>query len=154
MRRNSHLPAFYPRRAAPGAGSQLHQLHRQSARKRRRRNASDLSGGCPRIERCATAEHGKSFAELEGGQQDDLLTALQDGVADAWSAADLPSSDFFEMLRVHTLLGFLADPSYGGNREYAGWKWVGYPGPRHSEGGYSPAQMIGKAPIRAIWEKR
>ena len=110
--------------------------------------------GVPALNAAATAGHGKSFAELEGGQQDDLLTALQDGVADAWSAADLPSSDFFEMLRVHTLLGFLADPSYGGNREYAGWKWVGYPGPRHSEGGYSPAQMIGKAPIRAIWEKR
>ena len=41
-----------------------------------------------------------------------------------------------------------------GNRDYAGWKWVGYPGPRHSEAGYSPAQMIGKAPIHPIWEER
>ncbi len=80
--------------------------------------------------------------------------ALQDGVAEAWNIADLPSPYFFEMLRVHTMLGFLSDPSYGGNRDYAGWKWVGYPGPRHTEGGYSPAQMIGKARIRPIWEKR
>jgi gluconate 2-dehydrogenase gamma chain len=110
--------------------------------------------GVPALNAVATAGHGKDFAELEGEQQDDLLMALQDGVAEAWSRDEVPSPDFFEMLRVHTLLGFLADPSYGGNRDYAGWKWVGYPGPRHSEGGYSPAQMIGKAPIRPIWENR
>jgi gluconate 2-dehydrogenase gamma chain len=110
--------------------------------------------GTPALNAAATAAHGKGFAELEGEQQDDLLIALQDGVADGWSSADLPSPDFFEIVRVHTLLGFLADPSYGGNCDYAGWKWVGYPGPRHAEGGYSPAQMIGKAPIRPIWEKR
>ncbi len=110
--------------------------------------------GIPALNAAATAGHGKGFAELEGQQQDDLLMALQDGMAAGWSSSELPSPDFFEIVRVHTLLGFLADPSYGGNRDYAGWKWVGYPGPRHSEGGYSPAQMIGKAPIRPIWEKR
>ncbi len=110
--------------------------------------------GIPALNAVATAGHGQDFAELTGEQQDVLLMALQDGVAEAWKLADLPSPDFFETLRVHTLVGFLADPSYGGNRDYAGWKWVGYPGPRHTEGGYSNAQMIGKARIRPIWEKR
>ena len=110
--------------------------------------------GIPALNAVATAGHGKDFAELTGEQQDVLLMALQDGEAETWKLADLPSPDFFETLRVHTLVGFLADPSYGGNRDYAGWKWVGYPGPRHTEGGYSPAQMIGKARIRPIWEKR
>jgi gluconate 2-dehydrogenase gamma chain len=110
--------------------------------------------GIPALKAVATARHGKDFPELEGGQQDALLVSLQDGVAEGWSEADLPSSDFFETLRIHTLIGFLADPSYGGNRDYVGWKWVGYPGPRHSEGGYSPAQMIGKAPIHPIWKGR
>ncbi|MBW2362448.1 MAG: gluconate 2-dehydrogenase subunit 3 family protein [Deltaproteobacteria bacterium] len=110
--------------------------------------------GIPALNGAATSAHGKGFAALEGEQQDALLRDLQDGVAEGWSSADLPSPDFFEMVRVHTLLGFLADPSYGGNRDYAGWRWVGYPGPRHAVGGYSPAQMIGKAPIRPIWQKR
>ncbi|MCZ6674612.1 MAG: hypothetical protein O7C75_16915 [Verrucomicrobia bacterium] len=41
----------------------------------------------------------------------------------------------------------------GGNRDYAGWKVVGYPGPRHQAGGYTPGQMVGEEPIRPIWEQ-
>jgi gluconate 2-dehydrogenase gamma chain len=33
---------------------------------------------------------------------------------------------FFELLRVHTLLGFLGNPSYGGNRDKVGWKHIGF----------------------------
>jgi gluconate 2-dehydrogenase gamma chain len=33
---------------------------------------------------------------------------------------------FFEVVRVHTLLGFLGDPSYGGNREKRGWNYIGF----------------------------
>lgn len=110
--------------------------------------------GIPALIAATHVTHGKVFTELDGTQQDELLVALQDGVAKGWNAEALPSADFFEAVRVHTLCGFLADPSYGGNRDYVGWKWVGYPGPRHSEGGYSPAQMLGKAPILPIWERR
>jgi gluconate 2-dehydrogenase gamma chain len=35
------------------------------------------------------------------------------------------SGDFFQTIRMHTIFGFLADPSAGGNRNYAGWKVVG-----------------------------
>jgi gluconate 2-dehydrogenase gamma chain len=35
-------------------------------------------------------------------------------------------SEFFELLRTHTILGFLGDPSYGGNRESIGWKHIGF----------------------------
>jgi gluconate 2-dehydrogenase gamma chain len=35
-------------------------------------------------------------------------------------------TDFFEVVRVHTLLGFLGDPSYGGNREKLGWTYIGF----------------------------
>jgi gluconate 2-dehydrogenase gamma chain len=35
-------------------------------------------------------------------------------------------TDFFEVVRVHTLLGFLGDPSYGGNREKRGWTFIGF----------------------------
>ncbi|HEX3681903.1 MAG TPA: gluconate 2-dehydrogenase subunit 3 family protein [Bryobacteraceae bacterium] len=55
----------------------------------------------------------ESFAGLSKGQQDELLRAVED-------------SDFFETIRVHTLLGFLGNPSYGGNRGSAGWKYIGF----------------------------
>jgi len=34
--------------------------------------------------------------------------------------------EFFELLRTHTVLGFLGDPSYGGNRGKAGWRQIGF----------------------------
>ena len=57
-------------------------------------------------------------------------------------------------MRAHTILGFLADPKYGGNRNHVGWKVVGYPGPRHKLGGYSPAQMRGEAKIETVWGEK
>ena len=37
--------------------------------------------------------------------------------------------DFFPLLITHTRQGFYADPIYGGNRDRAGWKVIGFPGP-------------------------
>jgi gluconate 2-dehydrogenase gamma chain len=38
----------------------------------------------------------------------------------------LETSEFFEVLRTHVVLGFLADPEYGGNRQEAGWKYIDF----------------------------
>ncbi|MGA7413839.1 MAG: gluconate 2-dehydrogenase subunit 3 family protein [Bryobacteraceae bacterium] len=38
----------------------------------------------------------------------------------------IETSDFFELLRTHTVLGFLGNPSYGGNRGEIGWKQIGF----------------------------
>ena len=35
---------------------------------------------------------------------------------------------FFATLLHNTVEGYFADPVYGGNRDYAGWKMVGFPG--------------------------
>jgi gluconate 2-dehydrogenase gamma chain len=35
---------------------------------------------------------------------------------------------FFEAILAITIEGFLADPIYGGNRDKAGWKLLGFPG--------------------------
>jgi gluconate 2-dehydrogenase gamma chain len=37
--------------------------------------------------------------------------------------------DFLDIVRVHTMEGLFSDPVYGGNRDFAGWAAVGYPGP-------------------------
>jgi len=38
----------------------------------------------------------------------------------------IETTDFFELLRTHTLYGFLGNPSYGGNRDHIGWKLIGF----------------------------
>ena len=40
----------------------------------------------------------------------------------------MPARFFFNMLLDNTIEGFFSDPVYGGNRDKAGWKLVGFPG--------------------------
>ncbi len=54
----------------------------------------------------------KSFAGLTSAQQIELLHAIE-------------KTDFFELLRVHTIVGFFARPEYGGNYNKVGWNLIG-----------------------------
>ena len=110
------------------------------------------AAGLPAVDAAARARFGRTFAELATSEQDVLLVALQDGKVDGWNAVGVTAADFFETVRVHTIIGFLSDPVHGGNRDFAGWKVVGYPGPAHHRGGYTPAQMIGQEKIVPIWD--
>ena len=56
---------------------------------------------------------GGSLAALASDKQIELLHAIE-------------TTDFFDLVRTHTLLGFLGDPSYGGNRGKVGWKHIGF----------------------------
>jgi len=38
----------------------------------------------------------------------------------------IESTEFFELLRTHTLYGLLGNPGYGGNRDQIGWKLIGF----------------------------
>ena len=69
--------------------------------------------------------HGKDFAGLAEADRIAALKAWEDGTA---PFADLPSKEFFEALLAATMEGFFADPIYGGNRDCAAWKMIGYPG--------------------------
>jgi len=76
-------------------------------------------------EHCVKA-HGKPFARLAAAQQDEVITALEQGKASGFS---WPSPQaFFNTLRTHTMEGMFADPVYGGNKDFAGWRLVGFPG--------------------------
>jgi len=73
--------------------------------------------------------HGKSFAALDAAAQDALLEAIDQ------SRLELPTAHaraFFELLVQNTKEGFLADPVYYGNRDFIGWKLIGFPGPRYN----------------------
>lgn len=54
-----------------------------------------------------------SFSELRPEQQVNLLTEIE-------------KTDFFETVRVHTIMGFLSNPEYAGNYEQIGWKLIGF----------------------------
>ncbi len=71
---------------------------------------------------------GKSFAEIAPADQDKLLSGLESG---SIALKDVKSAEFFALLLQNTQEGFFADPIYGGNRDMAGWKLVGFPGARY-----------------------
>ena len=104
------------------------------------------------IDGVARRRFAKRFVELTAEQQDEILVALEAGAAEGWPrASSATAAKFFEAVRAHTIMGFLAHPKYGGNREFAGWKVTGYPGGGHHLGGYSPEQLLGKAKIKSAW---
>ncbi len=121
--------------------------HEEAARKPL--YAAGLAG----LEAVSRKRFEKSFVELEPAGQDEILAALESGSAEGWPEGPIKSPQFFEAVRIHTILGFLVDPSYGGNLDCAGWKSSGYPGPRHHGGGYTAEQIGGKEKMTAVWEK-
>ena len=54
-----------------------------------------------------------SIAALQPAQQIRLLQSIE-------------KTDFFELVRTHTVLAFFGNPSYGGNRDQIGWKLIGF----------------------------
>jgi hypothetical protein len=69
-----------------------------------------------------TAAGGDGFAAVDADQQDAILTD-----AEAGSLAGIPEG-FFAILLQHTREGMFSDPMYGGNVNFSGWDFIGYPG--------------------------
>jgi len=77
---------------------------------------------------CRSKYAGKSFAQLPDSEKDKLLSGLE---KDQVPLEGVNGRAFFEQLLQNTQEGFFADPVYGGNRDMAGWKMIGYPGARY-----------------------
>jgi gluconate 2-dehydrogenase gamma chain len=69
--------------------------------------------------------YGKEFDRLAPADRVAALTAMEDGKA---AFVDFSAKGFFERLLTMTMEGFFTDPIYGGNRDKAGWKMIGFPG--------------------------
>jgi gluconate 2-dehydrogenase gamma chain len=95
----------------------------------------------------------RGFAECSADVQDRILGQLETGSVSGWRVAEVDPAVFFETVRLHTIMGFTLDPSYGGNRDYVGWKTMGFPGPVHHLGGSRPEQMRGQQPFVPIWDR-
>jgi gluconate 2-dehydrogenase gamma chain len=74
---------------------------------------------------CRNRFDGKSFAALSDQQKDDVIKGLEDG---SFKLDGFDAKTFFAQILTDTRNGFLADPIYGGNRNLAAWKMIGFPG--------------------------
>jgi gluconate 2-dehydrogenase gamma chain len=79
------------------------------------------------VDAFARQTHGSAFADLAPDKQDAELTALQENQATGFTGS---SAFFFNRMRRLTLEGTFGDPYYGGNKDFAGWDLIRYPGAR------------------------
>jgi gluconate 2-dehydrogenase gamma chain len=68
----------------------------------------------------------KPFVQLAAAQQDEVIRALEQNKATGfdWPSAPL----FFNTVRTHVMEGLFADPVYGGNKNFEGWRQISFPG--------------------------
>jgi len=81
------------------------------------------------VNRWTADTSGRAFAALDASGQDDVLKALEDGDAPLGGGVDAKA--FFTLLLQNTIEGYFADPIYGGNRDMAAWRMIGFPGARY-----------------------
>jgi gluconate 2-dehydrogenase gamma chain len=84
--------------------------------------------------------NGAAFSKLAPTDQDKVLKGLESG--EIQLDGGVVSKTFFAMLLQNTKEGYFSDPIYGGNKDMAAWKMIGFPGahydykewvPRHGE---------------------
>jgi gluconate 2-dehydrogenase gamma chain len=129
--------------------------------------------GLRQVAEVSQRRFGSSFIELSDEQQDAVLRVLARGLTDTVATvagnADSDSSPetdevgrsyevamsqpvtddeltFFDTLVLHTRCGFYGDPAYGGNRDFVGWKTIGFAGPKSlaetNDGRYSTLEYM------------
>ena len=85
-----------------------------------------LLQGLAAVDSFSRTTHGAPFAELAPEKQDAVLSAMESGAAGGFPNARA----VFTRIRRLTLEGMFSDPHYGGNKNFAGWDLIRYPGPR------------------------
>ena len=88
---------------------------------------SAFSEGLAAIDAAARARHDIAFVQLSPAQQDAFLTAMEKNEVPGFRP---DSRTFFNRIRQLTMEGMFGDPWYGGNKAFAGWDLIRYPGPR------------------------
>ena len=121
--------------ALAGAYSDLQDFYR--------RGLAQLDAYCKKT-------YNQPFVRLDAARQDDVIRAMEEGKATefTWPTAQ----EFFNTLRTHTMEGMFADPIYGGNKDYSGWKLVEFPGaqPIFTRTDMESKQAFKRAPITGV----
>ena len=84
---------------------------------------ADFLNGLAALDAYSRRSQNQPFAELSPDKRDAVLTSL-----DGNQVPNLRG--FFNRVRRLTLEGMFADPYYGGNKNFAGWDLIRYPGVR------------------------
>ena len=104
--------ASYIDRALGGALADFHDVYRK---------------GLASVDAYARNSKGAPLAQLAAADQDAVLSDLERNAATGFAGGSAP---FFNLVLAHTVQGTFGDPFYGGNRNFAGWDLIGYPGVR------------------------
>jgi gluconate 2-dehydrogenase gamma chain len=91
--------------------------------------AQDYRDGLAALDLACKAKFtGKAFADLSDQDKDAALKGLENG---DFKLDGTDGKAFFDLVIKDVQMGFFADPIYGGNRDMAGWKLIGFPGTRY-----------------------
>ena len=91
--------------------------------------------GLAAVDAYAIRVHGAALAELSAEKRDQVLN-------------EMVNSPFFNRARRLTLEGMFSDPYYGGNKNFAGWDLIRYPGPRPAVAAEDQALNVDVKPYR------
>ncbi len=78
---------------------------------------------------CRSTYSGKGFAQLPDDTKDAVIGGLEGGALTLPNGVD--GQKFFELILKDAQEGFFADPLYGGNKDMAAWRMIGFPGARY-----------------------
>lgn len=84
--------------------------------------AQAIREGLDALDAHASVEFGHPFAVVTSAQQGELIESLATGTARP--IGDVPADQFFLLLQNLVLQGLFRDPSLGGNRDFAGRRWL------------------------------
>jgi gluconate 2-dehydrogenase alpha chain len=110
---------------------------------------TDYQLGLDALDHAARDQHGAGFADCDGAEQDQLIADLQGARLSRFHVPEQHA--FFCMLRAHLQEGLFADPVHGGNRDKAGWRFLGHPGVWLE---HSPEQHLTPEPVERGGEIR
>ncbi|MZI92197.1 gluconate 2-dehydrogenase subunit 3 family protein [Vibrio sp. CAIM 722] len=106
--------------------------------------------GIKALEQYSQSHFGSSLDALSPDNMDQFLLNLEAGKIDL--GKDVDGKALFELMIQNAREGYLSDPLYGGNRNMAGWKMIGFPGARYDYRPYlsRPGENLELIPVSLI----
>ena len=151
----AHVPVYIDRQLAGGFGRGEHFYLQgpwakgapEQGYQSRLTPAGLYRAAIPAIDGWAKNNHGgKLFKDLGADDQDGVLKALESG--DAKLKGGVDAKTFFDMFLQNVKEGYFADPIYGGNKDMAAWKMIGFPGAHYDYQGMGPPAMVSACRFR------
>lgn len=87
--------------------------------------AEFIAAGIAAANEWSRKTYGKDFDQIDPPQRIEALKAMEEGKAEF---ENFNARAFFARLHALAMEGFFSDPIYGGNRNMASWRMLGFPG--------------------------